>query len=258
MKVILRFSQYSENFAAPYSGLNFIFGSNGQGKTSVLEAISYLSTLRSFRGAKTNDVITRNSPHSVISCYVVPDEEGVDWRTELKISFQAAKLDFGRSRSTKTAFINGKPFKSSAQYLSSRFGNFRFGFHTITFNPSDHDLVRGDPADRRSYLDRVLAASHVDYFEALQRFHRILEQRNALLKDGDRGSSTRDLWIDFTQQMAHISSRIVLTRLEWVSDTKNRLKNALQKICPFQSNMSLNTPLIGSQKTIFSLLKTYI
>src|SRR5690606_10940015 len=116
-----------------------------------------------------------------VSCTIGSEDPGLsDWNAELKIVFVRQG-----GKTTKIAFINGKPYRSSTQYLSQRFGSFELGFHTVVFNPSDHDLVRGEPALRRHYLDRVIAAEEIEYLKLLQKYQRTLEQRNALLKASD-------------------------------------------------------------------------
>src|SRR6185437_16421719 len=98
-------------------------------------------------------------------------EEGDGWETELKVSFAAE--DASRDKVAKVAFINGKPYKSPTSYLSQRFGSFELGFHAVIFNPSDHDLVRGEPATRRNYLDRVIAAEDVQFLKIVSKYQRI-------------------------------------------------------------------------------------
>src|SRR5689334_4817238 len=73
----------------PDPGLNFLIGANGQGKTSFLEALSYLATLRSFRGAKSDEVIRWGSDIAEIGCVLSssPENAPSDWRTDLRVIF---------------------------------------------------------------------------------------------------------------------------------------------------------------------------
>src|SRR4051812_49396840 len=98
----------------PDSRLNFLIGANGQGKTSFLEALGYLATLRSFRGSKSAEVIRWGREQGEIICEIEGDlapGETSAWKTSLRIVFAA--LDPSRAKVTKTAFINGKPYRSS-------------------------------------------------------------------------------------------------------------------------------------------------
>src|SRR5581483_1927915 len=97
-KLTLRgFRNIEECVLVPGDRLNFLVGSNGQGKTSLIEALSYLATLRYFRGAKNEEVIRWGQKNAEISCVL----SEADWQTELKVVF--AQED----RTSKIAFING-------------------------------------------------------------------------------------------------------------------------------------------------------
>lgn len=227
------FRNIEESTLVPDPHLNFLIGQNGQGKTSFLEALGYLATLRSFRGAKTDEVVRWGSQSAEIFCEVTPGDENpfaAEFKTQLKLAFT-----LGERKTSKIAFINGKPFQSSTQYLSQRFGNFELGFHTVVFNPADHDLIRGEPANRRSYLDRVLAAEDVDYLKAVQRYKRVLEQRNALLKSDDVPS--RELLSGFNDPLVKSGSYITHKRLLWLWNLAARLQNAARKIAPRQPEL---------------------
>lgn len=220
------FRNISELRFTPEAHLNFIIGSNGQGKTSVLEGLSYLSSLRSFRGAKSEEVIHYGEPWAEVVCTLEDQERlGTDWKSELKITFAE-----NAGRTTKTAFIDGKPIRSSTQYLSSRFGQVELGFHSIVFNPSDHDLVRGEPAIRRQYFDRTLSAEDSGYLRTFSRYQKLLEQRNALLKGEFR--PREDVLEGFTEPLVVEGAKIVLARLEWLSRLTEILDATLHKIVP--------------------------
>jgi DNA replication and repair protein RecF len=205
----------------PHEGLNFLIGENGQGKTSILEGMGFLSTLRSFRGAKGDEVIRHGESWAEAACWVdIPQG-----KNELKISFAERN-----GRVSKTAFIDGKPIRSSTQYLSARFGQFEIGFHSIVFNPSDHDLVRGEPALRRAYLDRTIAAEDSAYLQLLSRYQKALEQRNALLKGEVRPSPA--LLSGFTETLIETGAQIARFRVEWLSRLQKELDPRLKKIVP--------------------------
>ncbi len=219
----------------PDPGLNFLLGANGQGKTSFLEALGYLATLRSFRGAKAPEVILRGQESADVSCELYADSPGsLDWKTELRVFFQMT--DPVAKRAKKTAFVNGKAFHSSTQYLSQRFGNFELGFHTVIFNPSDHDLVRGDPSTRRSYLDQVISAEDVEYLKTIQKYHRVLDQKNALLRsaEGFPTPDLKDILRGFNEQLGVLAALIGLTRLFWLQRLAPRVDDVMHKIAPRQ------------------------
>lgn len=210
---------------SPSEHLNFIIGENGQGKTSILEGLSFLSTLRSFRGGKNDDIIKDNESWAEVSCTL---EAAPGWGHELKVTFAVTSGSTGRV--AKTAFIDRKPIKSSTQYLSSRFGQVEMGFHSIVFNPSDHDLIRGEPAIRRAYLDRSLSAEDPDYLKTLSRYQKTLEQRNALLKNEARPRS--DVLDGFSENLIGLGAHIARARVEWLIRLREKLDPTLRKTVP--------------------------
>ena len=217
--------------------LNFLVGKNGQGKTSFLEAIGYLALLRSFRGAKSDEVVRWGQPASEISATISPegDESSRAYRSELKIRFEPP-VPGTSGRSKKTASINGKAYGSSSQYLTQRFGNFSLGFHSVVFNPADHYLLRGEPSERRTFLDRVLAAEDEEFLNWVSKYARVLEQRNRLLKDSD-GRPQESVLLGFTEPLVHLGARITHRRLEWLKRVSAPLQNTAKKIAPEQPEM---------------------
>src|SRR5690606_29953331 len=118
-RLLLRdFRNFAQAELQPHPRINVFTGTNGQGKTTILEAVSYLSTLRSFRGARTEEVVRFGQGHGEIRGWISPDpQEGESegaWQSEFKVVFSSQQLGLGESRWVKAAFINGKPFRSSA------------------------------------------------------------------------------------------------------------------------------------------------
>jgi DNA replication and repair protein RecF len=238
--VLRNFRNISETRFLPDPKLNFLLGENGQGKTSFLEALGFLATLRSFRGSKSEEVLKWKETTGEVSCKLSSPEGTTGWETGLKVVFDSGG-DLSRQKVSKVAFINGKPYKSSTSYLSQRFGSFELGFHSVVFNPSDHDLVRGDPATRRNYLDRAIAAENVHYLKTVSKYQRIVTQRNVLLKSvSDNGQRTsNDLISGFTDQMIHLGSELAATRLEWILKLSERLNETVHQIAPNQPELRL-------------------
>ena len=146
-------------------GVNAFIGSNGQGKTNILEGIYYLSLLRSFRTSQINDLKQWKTSlfrlHGVCSADNLPDTElEVVYGTERKLS------------------VNG-----NAVYRTSEFINH---FICITFIPQDMELIRGGDALRRRFIDIAISQSSASYLKTLQAYHEALKSRNLLLKERDR------------------------------------------------------------------------
>ena len=228
--LVRNFRNIKESSFAPSSSINFFIGSNGQGKTSFLEAIGFLASLRSFRGSKSEEVVRWDQPTGEILGRLTDSSLGT---ADLKICFEKQTDELGKLKFSKTAFINEKPYKSSTHYLSQRFHQVQLGFHAVSFNPSDHDLVQGEPILRRGYLDRSVAAEDIEHLKTARKYQRVLEQRNALLKNDHRPD--RAQWMSFTEPLVELGSLLALSRLKWIERLNGRLNNAVQKIAPAQA-----------------------
>jgi DNA replication and repair protein RecF len=160
-------------------GLTALLGDNGQGKTNVLEAISWLATMASFRGAPTEALIRQGASTAVIRAE--GEREG---RT---ILIEAELVASGRNR----VQVNRQPLKRARDLLGV--------LRVSVFAPDDLDLVKGGPTERRRYLDDALVASHPRYDALRGEVDKVLKQRNALLKGAggrlDEGAAfTLDVW----------------------------------------------------------------
>lgn len=230
----------------PSAGLNFILGANGRGKTSVLEGLGFLASLRSFRGAKTAEVIAWGQTDAEVRATLRLDGNDTvadALTTQLQVVFQQNPVS---GRGAKLALINGKPFRSTTAFLSQRFGQMELGVHAIVFNPADHDLVRGEPALRRNLLDRALAAQDQKYLEWLGHYTKTLEQRNALLKQ-EQGV-TREQLLSFTEPLIYWGTRITLRRLQWLARANTSVTKNANKIAPLQALLSLQFTSSWAQK----------
>ncbi|MGI9202599.1 MAG: DNA replication/repair protein RecF [Woeseiaceae bacterium] len=148
------------DFAA---GNNLVFGPNGSGKTSVLEAIAYLGRGRSFRGASTRQLIRHGQDEFVLFGRVEND----GWDTRIGVRNSAAGLEVhtnGEKRASTAVLAEGLPLQ--------------------VIDPDVHKLVAGGPEDRRRYVDWI--AFHVEhsYLDLWRRYRRTLKQRNAALRAG--------------------------------------------------------------------------
>lgn len=173
----LRSYESAEIVLAP--GLTALLGDNGQGKTNVLEAIAWLATLSSFRGAPTEALIRQGAQQAIIRA-----EGEVEGRA---ILIEAELAAAGRNR----VFVNRQPLKRARDLLGV--------LRVTVFAPDDLDLVKGGPSERRRYLDDALVASHPRYDAMRSEVDKVLKQRNALLKNAggrldESAAFTLDVW----------------------------------------------------------------
>jgi DNA replication and repair protein RecF len=146
----------------PVQGVNLIIGNNASGKTSLLEAIYYLSHVRSFRTQHISDLILRQKPYLQLVASIESADRNI--------------IPFGirRSRNKSEIRVNRQPVK--------RVSDIAAQFPVLAIHPDSYKLITSGAANRRQYLDwGVFHVEHA-FFKAWQRFKKALQQRNAALK----------------------------------------------------------------------------
>lgn len=210
---VSNFRNHEGSLLSFHDGLNFLRGPNGAGKTAILEALSLASSLRSFRAAKLEDLIQTGSETAKIEVVAGSQPHAADpgWTAQFTV---VLGKETGR-----LAQINGRTFRRSSEYLAQRFGSVELGFHCVVIQPTDHDLIRGDPSGRRSYWDRVLSAEDLTYLRELTRYQRVLMQRNALLRAG------QPVLREFNDALVTHGARVTRCRMQWVFRASRRLQD---------------------------------
>jgi DNA replication and repair protein RecF len=143
-------------------GATAFIGANGQGKTNVVEAIEYVATLASHRVAMDAPLVRLGADRAVVRVSVV--REGRPTLVELEINPGKAN----RAR------LGGAPVPRAREILGT--------LRSVVFAPEDLSLVKGDPSERRRFLDDLLVARAPRYAAVRADYERVLKQRNALLK----------------------------------------------------------------------------
>ncbi len=162
---VRNFRNYSNLSLDFSSGINFIIGQNGVGKTNIIEAISIVSNLKSFRNVADAEIIKWGES----SYYCSSTVKGGDYnRYEVGCAFITDRL-------RKRVKIDNIEIKRAADYYGSLL--------TVVFSPSDLKIIEGPPEDRRKFFDGLISKVDNDYFRELINFKRILVSRNRILKD---------------------------------------------------------------------------
>ncbi len=170
-----------------------VIGDNAEGKTNLLEAVYYLETFRSFRGAGDGEL----TAFSQDAFYLRGSVDG-DRPTTVSAGFD-------RKRRRKKVSVDG----ADAVRFSSALG--RLG--AVVFSPSDVELVGGGPGARRRFLDILLSLNRKGYVEALAGYRKALAQRNAALK-ANAGAAAVDAW---DRGLVRHGSRVTRMRHEWTA-----------------------------------------
>jgi len=173
------FRNYTTAETALAPGMTVVVGGNGEGKTSLLEAVGYLATLSSFRASPTEALVRHGCERAIVRA------EGMRGPRELLLEAEVPLA--GRARVS----VNRQPLKRSRDLLGA--------LRVTVFSPDDLVLVKGGPGERRRYLDDALVALHPKNDSLRSELEKVLRQRNTLLRQlGGRltaeGAATLDVW----------------------------------------------------------------
>ena len=187
-------------------GITTFIGRNGEGKTNIVEAVLYLSFLTSHRVASDQPLVQLGNSSAYIRAKTqIPDREVL---VELEINSEKAN----RAR------INQNPTRSQKEI---------FGIvQAIYFSPEDLDLVRGDPSERRKFIDQLLILRSPRIAGVLSDYERAVRQRNSLLKSR-AGNESLSAWDD---QVANFGGEIIAARLLALSDFEPIFQGIYQEI----------------------------
>ncbi|GAB2827462.1 DNA replication/repair protein RecF [Alpinimonas psychrophila] len=206
------FRNYAEADITIEQGCVVLVGSNGQGKTNLIEAINFLATLGSHRSSTESAMIRTGEDAAIIRVHLAHDDRQILLEAQLNRE-GPNKAQFNRS----TARLRDFP-----RYIA-----------TVLFAPEDLLLIRGDPASRRRFLDELIVTRTPRLSSILSDYERALKQRNTLLKtarfsEASVGKlSTLDIWDD---RLATLGSEIMVERQRLVRDLAGPVAAAYESI----------------------------
>ncbi|MFF2030478.1 DNA replication/repair protein RecF [Arthrobacter sp. NPDC058192] len=207
------FRSYAQMDLSLEPGVTVLVGSNGIGKTNLMEAIGYLATLSSHRVSTDAPLLRFGTERAMIRAKVVRGEQA----TVLELEINAARANRGRINRSNP--VRARDLLGICQ--------------TVLFAPEDLALVKGDPSSRRRFLDELLVSLMPRHAATRSDYDRVLKQRNALLKSARAGKftagheATLDVW---DQHMARAGAELLHARLELVDRLQPHLKNAYAQL----------------------------
>lgn len=233
---LIDFRNYTEASLALSSGVTVFVGSNGQGKTNLVEAVEYLSTMSSHRVAATAPLIRAGAETAVVRAKVQAGRE------DPRVISLELEIASGRSN---VARLNRAPLGRPRDLIGA--------LRTVVFSPIDLAIVRGDPSDRRAWLDSLVVTRWPRMAGVRQDFDKVLKQRNALLKamagrsfvpSGGDEDVTLEVW---NAQLATLGAELLHARLDTLADVVPHAQRAYETIAP------LNNQISASYKTVLDL-----
>jgi DNA replication and repair protein RecF len=197
----------------PRERFNVFIGDNGQGKTTLLEAIYVTATLRSFRTPKLSDLIAFGAQEAKLGARVVKDELVRVYEVDLAPGSRKVRLD-------------GKAVRPLSRYFG--------GFNVVVFTPDDLGLARGSPGDRRRFLDRGVFNYAPGFLATATDYDKVLRSRNAVLKQVGQGvlghKQAEDMLSIYDVQLSTLASSIIRARLSFLAALEPELTRAFASI----------------------------
>ena len=188
------FRSYSNLELSFKPGQNIFIGENGEGKTNIIESLMYLALLSSHRISSDQPLVKLGAERAYIRAKV----ESVERTTLVELEINASKAN--------RAKVNQNPVRSQRELTGIA--------KCICFSPEDLDLVRGDPSERRSFLDQLLIQRSPRLAGVISDYERALKQRNSLLKSRAPQSSLSP----WDEHLAVFGGEVIAGRLKLIAE----------------------------------------
>ncbi len=204
-------------------GATALVGPNGQGKTNIVEALLYVATLASHRVGTDAPLVRQGCERAVVRAQVLRDDRSM-----------LVELELNPGKANR-ARVNRGPVPRAREVLGL--------LRTVLFAPEDLSLVRGDPSERRRFLDDLLVQRAPRLAGVRSDYERVLKQRNALLKtaflarrSGGGDMRTLDVW---DAHLARAGAELLAARLALVVDLQPLVEVAYREVSKGQGEATL-------------------
>jgi DNA replication and repair protein RecF len=213
------FRNYEHEEIELNKGVNIFYGQNAQGKTNIIESIYLLSTGKSHRSQKDNELIKWNKEDS-----------------KIKISYEKEKQDntlemYLKKNQRKSMKHNGVKLSKTGELL----GNLI----TVIFSPDHMKIIKEGPAERRRFVDIILSQVKPGYFYNLSQYVKLVMQRNNLLMQAKSDSKIIDTIEIWDQQLIEYGTKVIKERIEFLKLIENYANEVHKSITNNKEDLKL-------------------
>ncbi len=197
------------------SQTNVFYGDNAQGKTNIVEAIGFLSMLKSFRNDENQALIAQGKENAVLEAQA--EKNGFNQNLRIVIGKTGCKT-----------FLNKQEVKKASDFIGL--------VNVVTFSPADVGLFKASPRDRREFIDDELSKLSPSYYMATIRFHKILKERNENLKAANIDKNLIEV---LTMQYAKANYEMLIKRREMVAQLTELINARYQRLSGQEDKLSI-------------------
>lgn len=217
---LYQFRCFGELLLEPKRDFNVVSGLNGQGKTSILEAVGLLGSLKSFRHAKNQELIQFGQAEALVTGSVRNGE--LSGRASVQIT-----------STRKHATFNGK----SCKYLSEYLGKLS----VVSFSPADLEIAKGSPEFRRAWVDKFASIYFPEHSDLCARYGKVLENRNRILKQLSLGhiSAPPDDFDVWSEELARLGAEVIHNRVHTVDNSVEKIGQYYSEIAGQNTSVSI-------------------
>lgn len=237
---LINFRNYTNQTINFENGINVLVGKNAQGKTNLIEAIYFSCIGKSVRTKKENELIRWDNLNAKIEIEL----EKKEGNKKIEVYFN--------QKAKKSIKINDMNILRIADLIGV--------LNCVFFSPDELKLIKESPADRRKFMDIDLSQLSRNYFYLINKYNKILTQRNKLLKD------TRDIVVlketinIWDMQLAEIGSKIIIKRIDFVNLLKIYAKKIHKDLTSEEESLKIDySGITGENEAVIKekLLKEY-
>ena len=193
--------------------INLLYGPNGVGKTSIIEAVGYTCLGKSLKKAKDKDVLKFDKPY--FNIITLLNNGNDDEKAIIYYDGVAKKIKKGE-----------ETFKSLSDYVGK--------YKIVSFIPDDLDIVKGTPGDRRRFLDTYISQMYPIYLKDCINYKKILKSKNDFLKNFNNTSKEKIMLDVLNQKLASLAKQIIIQRKKYINELNCVVENISNKLTKFK------------------------